>query len=163
MKLSIIPIDGTVVKDGVSFIKLKFQTCNIPSNINALQWDGHEGWIEDISPLVENQKITELPAWANACLKLWEDMFFIESSKPQETLINYEDFVSLTDEQKLAQIRIERNNRLIATDWTQLSDVQASHDESWINAWKIYRQALRDLPATITDLNDVYYPSVPNA
>ena len=159
MKLSIIPIDGTVVKDGVAFVKLKFETCNIPSNINALQWQDSEGWIEDISPLVQNQKITQLPDWANLCLNLWEEQFM--SPKAIEQLAN-QDNVSLTNEQKLLQIKIDRNSRLLATDWTQLPDVILAHDQSWVNAWKEYRQALRDLPENITNYDDVFFPMPPS-
>jgi hypothetical protein len=160
MKLSIIPIDGTVVKDGVSFIKLKFETCNIPSNVHALQWRGSEGWIEDVSPLVENQKITELPNWANQCLVLWKEQFMSPQNNQAVDIVSQE-YGLLNNEQKLLQIKIERNSRLEASDWTQLPDVIASRDEAWVNAWKYYRQALRDLPANITNYDDVFFPMPP--
>jgi hypothetical protein len=153
MKLSIIPIDGTVVKDGIPFIKLKFETCNIPSNINALQWNGHEGWIEDISPLVQNQKITELPDWANQCLVLWEEQFM--SPEVIEELAMQDD-APLTNEQKLQLIRAERNNRLFASDWTQLQDSNVNKE-----LWATYRQELRDLPENINDINMIIYPIPP--
>lgn len=47
---------------------------------------------------------------------------------------------------KLAEIRIERDNRISKCDWTQLADVQAIHDDEWKTNWANYRQALRDLP-----------------
>lgn len=46
----------------------------------------------------------------------------------------------------LADLRAERDRRLSSSDWTQLADVQQVHDSSWVTAWAIYRQALRDLP-----------------
>jgi hypothetical protein len=159
MKLSIIPIDGTVSKDGISFIKLKFDACNIPNHVHALQWEGSEGWIEDKSPLIENQKITELPDWANACLNLWEEQFM--SPEVIKQLASQEN-VPLTNEQKLLQIKIDRNARLSATDWTQLPDVISIHDQSWVDAWKEYRQALRDLPKNITNYDDVFFPMPPS-
>lgn len=67
---------------------------------------------------------------------------------------------SITNEQKLAWILEERDNRLAASDWTQLSDVVALHDEAWVNSWKVYRQALRDLPLTL-DINNPTYPVPP--
>lgn len=46
-----------------------------------------------------------------------------------------------TDEEKASRIRGTRDVELAATDWRALSDVTMS------DAWKTYRQALRDLPA----------------
>ena len=50
-----------------------------------------------------------------------------------------------------------RNNRLLASDWTQLPDAPVD-----AAAWAAYRQALRDLP---NDPNwpDVTFPEPPNA
>lgn len=44
------------------------------------------------------------------------------------------------DAQQAAMIRDERNRRLTASDWTQLSDAPVD-----AAAWATYRQALRDL------------------
>lgn len=57
----------------------------------------------------------------------------------------------------LAEIRAERNARLLACDWTQLPDASANKA-----AWGAYRQALRDLPGTLTDPRDpVVWPQSP--
>ena len=66
-------------------------------------------------------------------------------------------------DQKLAIIRNERNLRLAASDWTQMADVIASHDVAWLDAWNVYRQALRDMLATITaeNIDSVAYPIPP--
>ena len=42
---------------------------------------------------------------------------------------------------KLAEIRAERQRRLEASDWTQLSDVPPETSKKW----QAYRQALRDV------------------
>jgi hypothetical protein len=70
MKLTIIPVDGAVYKDGVSYSDLDLLSA--PSDVHALQWDGAAGWIEFTSP-IPNQEITELPAWTNACLVKWDE------------------------------------------------------------------------------------------
>ena len=64
---------------------------------------------------------------------------------------------------KLALIIAERNLRLNASDWTQVADVMSSHTIEWLTSWNVYRQALRDLPATITTTNidAVIYPIPP--
>lgn len=46
-----------------------------------------------------------------------------------------------TAEQQWAAVRLERDNRIAATDWTQLPDVPLATKE----AWAVYRQALRDV------------------
>lgn len=57
----------------------------------------------------------------------------------------------------LHSIRAERNSKLLACDWTQLSDSPV--DKA---AWGAYRQALRDLPAAIVDPRDpVTWPQAP--
>ncbi len=43
-------------------------------------------------------------------------------------------------------LRSVRNNLLATSDWTQMSDAPVN-----AKAWAAYRQALRDLPASITD------------
>ena len=64
------------------------------------------------------------------------------------------DFPNATDDQKLQQVRLWRNAQLVRTDWTQVADAPAD-----ATAWASYRQALRDLPATI----DIANPVLPEA
>ena len=62
-------------------------------------------------------------------------------------------------------LRLERNSRIAETDWRASSDLTLS------DAWKTYRQALRDLPATASpsldsnyelDLTSVTWPTEPS-
>ena len=73
MKLTIITADNAVYKDGVSYSDLDLSSCGIPANVWALQWQDTSGWIEDKSALVDNLAITELPAWATACVAKWDE------------------------------------------------------------------------------------------
>jgi len=73
MKVTIITADSAVYKDGVSYLNLDLSTCGIPENVWALQWQDTSGWIEDKSAMVQNQDITELPAWATACITKWDE------------------------------------------------------------------------------------------
>jgi hypothetical protein len=76
MKLTIIPADGSVGENGVFYNNLDLSSCGIPADVHALQWEEHEpnkGHIEFKSALVQNQNITELPAWANACVAKWDE------------------------------------------------------------------------------------------
>lgn len=49
---------------------------------------------------------------------------------------------AIPDEEKAGQVRAERNDKLTASDWTQVAD--APVDKA---AWATYRQALRDVTA----------------
>jgi len=71
MKLTIVVADNAVSKDGAGHGGLDFSSCNIPTNVWALQWDNDSGHIEYIgaSP---NEEITELPAWATAAEAVWQ-------------------------------------------------------------------------------------------
>lgn len=51
----------------------------------------------------------------------------------------------------LNQLRIERDRLLSQSDYTQLPDAPLSRTKK--TAWKNYRQELRDLPSTFTELN----------
>jgi hypothetical protein len=73
MKLTIITADNAVYKDGISYENLDLSACGIPSNVWALQWQDTSGWVEDKSALVQNQDISELPNWANACVAKWDE------------------------------------------------------------------------------------------
>ena len=67
------------------------------------------------------------------------------------------DFPDATNEQKWEQLRLWRNAKLVASDWTQVAD--APVDKS---AWATYRQALRDLPAQGGVADDAIIPNEPN-
>ena len=56
---------------------------------------------------------------------------------------------------QMEQIRSHRNNLLIETDWRATSDLTMS------DAWKTYRQELRDIPASNTVYENVTWPTKP--
>ncbi len=57
------------------------------------------------------------------------------------------------------EIRQRRDELLCDTDWTQLSDCQLSEEEK--EQYRIYRQALRDLPQQYENPNEVVWPEMP--
>ena len=59
-----------------------------------------------------------------------------------------------TTDEKMIEIRSTRNQLLTDTDWTGLSDVTMSAGMT------TYRQALRDLPASV-DVDSPVYPTKP--
>lgn len=48
-------------------------------------------------------------------------------------------------------LRIQRDNRLRDSDWTQLLDIQKAMGSDWVSRWAVYRQELRDLPSLYED------------
>ena len=54
-------------------------------------------------------------------------------------------------------IRSRRNMLLTESDWRMVSDYQGSDQE----AWKTYRQNLRDIPQGISKVEDVVFPAKP--
>ena len=75
-----------------------------------------------------------------------EEIAEIEANKPTEAQILANKWVG---------IRAERNGRLSATDWRASSDLTLS------DAWKTYRQALRDVP-TQSDPDNITWPTEPS-
>ena len=63
----------------------------------------------------------------------------------------------LTAAEPLKLLRTERNQKLAETDWTQSRDVTLTNDA----AWQTYRQALRDITDTYSDLDSVVWPTKP--
>ena len=58
-----------------------------------------------------------------------------------------------------SELRQERDEKLLASDWRANSDVTMSDE------WKAYRKALRDLPSTLNDttvLNEITWPEEPS-
>ena len=83
---------------------------------------------------------------------------------PTEDEVNAK-LTELTDAYPMKLLREERDRRLKETDW------RASSDLIILEAWKSYRQALRDLPSYSTptldsndnlDLNSVEWPTTPS-
>tara|TARA_B100000945_G_scaffold139368_1_gene111555 strand:- start:269 stop:682 length:414 start_codon:yes stop_codon:yes gene_type:complete len=56
-----------------------------------------------------------------------------------------------TVSESYTQLRIKRNQKLAASDWSQFPD--SPLDSTKKAEWATYRQALRDLPANVNDSN----------
>jgi len=78
MKLTIIPDDGAVYYDNVSYRDLDL--FGVPTDVHALQWQETSGWIEFRDSLTQNAPITELPQWALNLIPLWDAAKLLEES-----------------------------------------------------------------------------------
>lgn len=157
MKLTIIVPDSSVYVDEVAYSDLSL--IGIPANVRALQWQDTAGHIEfnDGTP---NENITELPFWAEDAYNVWVNVDAEAKKKAAaEAALKEQASAPLTDAQKLEVIKIERDKRLLASDWTQLPDTLSNIDKA---AWATYRQALRDLTSLPNlDLDNPVYPIPP--
>ena len=86
------------------------------------------------------------------------------STKPTESEIDAE-VTRLTNAEPMRLLRVERDKRLASCDWRASSDLTIS------DAWKTYKQSLRDLPASASpsldsygdlDLTSVTWPTEPS-
>ena len=72
----------------------------------------------------------------------------------------------LFDKEAMRRLRIERDNLLASTDWVVTKASETGVAET--DAWKEYRQALRDLPSTSTpeldgpSIKNVTWPTIPS-
>ena len=85
-------------------------------------------------------------------------------TKPTESEVTAK-IKELNDGESMRLLRVERNRLLTACDWRASSDLTLADD------WKIYRQSLRDLPASASpkldsdgnlDMTSVTFPTEPS-
>lgn len=149
MRLTIIPVDGTVGEDDKFYNNLDLSSCSIPADVHALQWDGVAGWIEFKDP-VPNQPITELPSWANCCMAKWSEANTPVPPTPP------------TAEQN----KQTASNKLYSTDWTTIPDVaDSTKSNPYLNnvqEFVAYRNAVRQY-AVYPVAGDINWPVEPQA
>lgn len=149
MRLTIIPVDGSVGEDEKFYNGLDLSSCNIPADVHALQWDGVAGWIEFKDP-VPNQPITELPAWANCCMAKWTEANTPVPPSPPTAQENKQTAAGF----------------LYQTDWTTIPDVadptKSNPYLSNVQDFVVYRNAVRQY-AVNPVAGDINWPVRPTA
>ena len=83
----------------------------------------------------------------------WQDSELTEPTS-EEIQTKYDELVAA---EPLKLLREVRNDKLAETDWTQSRDVTLTNDADWAT----YRQALRDITDTYSDLDSVVWPTKP--
>lgn len=113
--------------------------------------------------MIDNVDIAEalyvLRPGAEWCLReggYSEIVWLDDSDQPTEAEVNAKA-QEIIDAKPLAELRKQRNQLLAETDWTANSDVTMSDE------MRTYRQALRDLPANISDPANPTWPTKPEA
>lgn len=127
--------------------------------LNSLGWytvtkvdvffDNTKQYISHYEYKFENNEVYETPILKDA------DPYIPEPEKTPEELF----------EIALTEVRIKRDQLLIESDWTQLTDIQQASSAEWKSAWQIYRQELRDLPNKCVsgeiNIYDIIWPIKP--
>jgi hypothetical protein len=145
MLLTIIPVDGNVVKDGVGYLKLDLSSCAIPSNVRVLQWQETAGWLEFWDK--QNEDITALPSWVDCCLAAWTVANTPVPPPPPTAEENKQTAIYLLQQ----------------TDWTQIPSVSdPALSNPYLankNAFDIYRNSVRQY-ALNPVAGDITWPTV---
>ncbi len=80
--------------------------------------------------------------------------FTAEEEKERDAEVK--EWLDGQSKRELKNLREDRNNRLAETDWMSLPDAPTMSD-----AWKKYRQDLRDITKTYKSPKDVKWPTKP--
>jgi hypothetical protein len=146
MLLTIIPVDGNVIKDGVGYIDLDLSSCAIPSNIRVLQWQETSGWLEFWDQ--QNEDSTALPSWTDCCLAVWTVANTPVPPSPPTAEENKQTAVTLLQQ----------------TDWTQIPSVgDPALSNPYLankNAFDLYRNSVRQY-ALNPVAGDINWPVAP--
>lgn len=142
MRITIVPIDRTIIVDGEGLTEIEQDWSWISPDIHAIQWYDDHGEIEYIDNR-PNERITELGNFFTAVQKLNSEKYRREQVRISEEAAKeaIRDYWS--------ELRDIRNFMLKNTDWTQLPDAQITTEQK--NEVLTFRQNLRDYPSTITD------------
>jgi hypothetical protein len=144
MKLSIIPVDGTVCENEVCYLRMTW--VGTPQDVKALQWDINAGHIEynDGKP---NEEITTLPAWTENAMAAWTEANNAVQPKPTTAEQNQQTAIAL----------------LTATDWVNQPDVRNTANVPHLlngQAFDDYRVAVR-IYAVYPVAGDIDWPVKP--
>lgn len=90
-------------------------------------------------------------SWDEANSKVIEN--WIDGPRPAEDVLQAK-ITEIENGEGLELLRLERDRRLLETDWMGQADYPITQ------AWKDYRQALRDLPASASPVVDYDSPDM---
>jgi len=79
----------------------------------------------------------------------------VAQQKPQA------DLDAIATERATVHMKMQRDMLLNASDFTQVPDAPFTSEQK--QEWRVYRQALRDLPDNISDIFNIQWPVEPNS
>ena len=140
-------IDGTTVEKTGTISQL-FPSTLFPSSRVPEEFLTENNAVEIINSLsytTPTQKLTTVDAYVEGG-KVYTVRVESTTTEEQTNLTNA----------KWEEVRNYRNALLRASDWRALSDVTLS------DAWRTYRQELRDIPSAQSDPYNITYPTPPS-
>ena len=140
-------IDGTTVKSTGTIQQLFPNTSFTATGPNAdfLTENNVVELVQTLSYTEPTQKLSSVDPYIDGG-KVYNVKVESTTSDEQTAFIN----------QQWAHIRLERDRKLQKTDWRASSDLTLS------DAWKNYRNELRQIPQTQTDPDNITWPTEPS-
>ena len=138
--VTVVPSDSLIIVDGKALV-FPFDA---PTNLHALQWrgdTGHTEWTDGPNkPLTAEDYDEQVVPY----VKLWQaEKARLEKSAAEAEAARLAEYNSETA--RFERLRAERDRRLTATDYLLMQDYPLDNPHK--EAVRLYRQALRDLPA----------------
>ena len=90
MRITIVGVDNAVGVDENFRYDLNLSQCGLPANFWAFQWNqngDNTGEIEYNSPMIQNDPVTEIPAWATTCIAVWQAKLDQEAAEAETARI----------------------------------------------------------------------------
>lgn len=108
------------------------------------------------------EEVSDVSLWVRT--HYWKNEAWATREDKDSTYYTWTNEAWIFDSDKfMGEVRVLRNNKLMESDWTQVAD--SPLDEMWRMFWAEYRQDLRDVPDTnsdVTDLDQVIWPDQPS-
>ena len=136
MKLTVVPSDKTIIIDTEGVVCSNVDLSWIPTDVHAMHWDSstNKGHVEYTTEGKWNEDITAIGIWQQAVTDHANEK--TAAAAALEAARNH-----------LNEVKEYRNALLAWSDWTQGNDSPLGSSKK--TEWQTYRQALRDIPATI--------------
>jgi len=146
-------IDNGIVSEypvSTTAVRKKYPGVSFPKDLNTANFDGFDvAFVVNVDPPACNFEAERLeegtPTFDG---QQWNQVWNVVALTAEE--------IQQRTDSKARNVREQRNEKLSNTDWTQLADNTAD-----TNAWAVYRQALRDVPAQAGFPNEVTWPTEP--
>ena len=121
-------------------------------NGKEIVWIPSEGWEDKDNLTIHEEYFRKDGAWVHRGPRPTRS--YIWDTETESWVFNPTDF--------WAVVRAERNRRLFEVDYTQMVDADISDEDK--AAWAVYRQGLRDITTTnseVTRIEDITWPNPP--
>ena len=105
-----------------------------------------------------DQNLEDAKSWAKAHNAVIEEQVEKRHIKEDGTLLRYFIIRSKSNEELQFEVRSIRDQLLKESDWTQTLDAPLTEEQK--EAWRVYRQALRNVPAQEGFPENVTWPEV---